>query len=69
MQLVYLIHVYSVFYLSIREIFIEHCPSGVLSLNVLYTSSVYLAHDDELHWFNELRAHSSLLETCISVQG
>lgn len=30
-------------------------------------SSVYLAHDDELHLFNELRAPSSLLKTCITL--
>lgn len=47
---------------------VENCfgPSGVLSLSALSISSVYLGHDDELHWFNESRAHSCLSETCMT---
>lgn len=62
------IHVTSVCNLPIIETrtLIENClcESGVLSLSALSTSSVYLGHYDELHWFNESRAHNCLSETC-----
>lgn len=32
--------------------------SGGLSPSALSTSSVYLGHDDELHWLNETRANN-----------
>lgn len=39
-------------------------PSGILSLSALSFSSVYLGHDNELHWFNESRAH---MHVCVCV--
>lgn len=32
--------------------------SGILSLSALSNCSVYLGHDDELHWLNETRANN-----------
>lgn len=32
--------------------------SGILSLSALSNWSVYLGHDDELHWLNETRANN-----------